>query len=70
MSEGKWIQKAVERMKRKGTQGSLTRIAKREGAYGPEGINKAWLEKKAKLNTAVGRKARFALAMRKIGKGK
>lgn len=28
---GKWIQKSVEKMKRKGTEGSFTRIAKRMG---------------------------------------
>lgn len=58
----KWIQKARKKMEKKGTVGSLTAIAKREGGYDYKNkrIKKSWLNKKAKSKGKVGQKARFA----------
>lgn len=63
----KWIQPAVRKMKRKGTVGSLTAIAKREGGYDEKNkrIKKSWLRKAAKRKGKVGEKARFALNVNK-----
>jgi len=68
-SKGKkrWAQKAVSRMKRKGTVGSLTAIAKREGGYDKKNkrIKKSWLRQAAKRKGKVGQKARFAVNINK-----
>lgn len=63
----KWIQPAVKKMKRKGTVGSLTAIAKREGGYDKKNkrIKKSWLRQAAKRKGKVGEKARFALNVSK-----
>jgi hypothetical protein len=52
----KWAQKAVARMKRKGTQGSLTRMATAAG-QSPMGYARAHYNSPGK----VGAKARFAV---------
>jgi hypothetical protein len=66
-SNKKWIQKAVSKMKKKGTVGSLTAIAKREGGWDAKNkrIKKTWLRKKAKGKGKVAQKARFALNVNK-----
>ena len=60
-----WIKKATDRMDEKGTKGSLTRIAKSQGAKKGGKISQEWLRKKASMGGKVGKKAQFALAMRK-----
>lgn len=62
-----WIQKSVARMERKGTVGSLTAIAKREGGYDSKNhrIKKSWLRQAAKRKGKVGQKARWALNVSK-----
>jgi len=66
-SNKRWVQKAVNRMKRKGTVGSLTAIAKREGGYDYKNkrIKKSWLRQAAKRKGKVGQKARFAINVNK-----
>lgn len=66
MAKKYWIQEAVEKMKKKGTVGSLTRMAKRAGKYKKGKISREWLEKMAKKGGKAGKKARFALIMRRI----
>lgn len=63
----RWIQKARSKMQRKGTVGSLTAIAKREGGYDAKNkrIKKSWLRQAAKRSGKVGKKARFALNVQK-----
>jgi hypothetical protein len=56
----KWMQKAAERMKKKGTVGSFTRMAKRAG----KGVQE-YAHMKASAPGKVGKKARFALAAAK-----
>jgi len=58
----KWAQAATERMKKKGTVGSLTRMAKKKGES-PMGFAKSHYNAPGK----VGKKARFAV---NINKGK
>ncbi|MEM4134447.1 MAG: hypothetical protein QXV73_04545 [Candidatus Micrarchaeia archaeon] len=66
MAKEKWIQKAVSKMKRKGTVGSLTRAAKKAGAYKGGKISLEYLQSLLKKGGKMAKKARFALAMRKI----
>lgn len=70
MAQMKWIQEARERMERKGTVGSLRRIAKREGLIkGSEKLSSSDLSKLARKaektgNTALARKVNFAKNVR------
>lgn len=66
MAKEQWIQKAVSRMKRKGTLGSLTKAAKKAGAYKGGKISLQYLQNALKKGGKMAKKARFALAMRKI----
>lgn len=52
----KWLQKATERMKKKGTEGSFTRIAKRHG----RSVHAEAVADKHK-GGKLGKKANFAL---------
>ena len=56
----KWIQKATEKMKRKGTVGSLTKMAKSKGES-PMQFARSHEHSKGK----VGQKARFAVNVNK-----
>ncbi len=56
---GKWIQNATERMKKKGTEGSFTRIAKRMGMGTEEAASKI-MANKDKYSSATVKKANFA----------
>jgi hypothetical protein len=56
----KWMQKASERMKEKGTVGSFTRAAKKAGKSVGE-----FAQEKSHAPGKMGKKARFALAARK-----
>lgn len=69
MSE-KWIQKASEKMERKGTKGSFTRIAKKSGGIKKGGgIKKSFIEKEIhSKNPKIRKKAQFAKNMKKIAK--
>lgn len=61
---GKWMQKAADRMKKKGTKGSFTAAAKKAGRSVGEQI-KAVLKPGSKASTKMKRKAAFAKAARK-----
>ena len=65
-SSKKWIQGAIKE------PGSLTKTAKKAGAVKEEGtIKEAWLrEQAAKGNTTTARRARLALTLKKMSKGK
>lgn len=56
----KWIQKAVAKMEKKGTKGSLTRMAKRKGES-PMQFARSHEHSKG----LVGKKARFAVNVNK-----
>ena len=60
----KWMQKASERMRAKGTVGSFTRAAKHAGKSVGE-----FAKEKAHAPGKMGKKARFALVARKASKG-
>lgn len=66
MTKEKWIQKAVAKMERKGTKGSLIRIAKKAGAYKGNKISLKFLQNALKKGGKLAKKALFALNMRKI----
>lgn len=57
---GKWMQNARARMKKKGTEGSLTRIAKSHGESAMEFAHEHYHD-----SGAVGKKARFAVNAQK-----
>ena len=61
----RWAQKAEKRMERKGTKGSMTRMAKKEG-MSPMAFAKAHYNSPGK----VGAKARFAVNINKKKKGR
>jgi len=65
----RWIQKAVEKMKRKGTEGALTATAKRAGAFHNGKIDLEWLKAHSKGSSTLAKRVRFALAVRKGGGG-
>ena len=56
----KWMQSAAESMKRRGTVGSFTRMAKKAG----KGVQ-TFARQKKHAKGLVGKKARFALAAAK-----
>ena len=58
----KWIQKARERMERKGTVGSLTRWCKRQGF---QGVTCECIRKGLKQGGKIAKKAAFAKAVSK-----
>jgi hypothetical protein len=58
---GKWIQGANERMKKKGTEGSLTRIAERHGYSSPLGFAKHVMADKKDFPAKTVKKANFAV---------
>lgn len=60
MAKDKWAQKASERMEKKGTKGSLTRIAKKHGES-----PMAFARSKYNAPGKVGKKARFAVNINK-----
>lgn len=66
MAKKFWIQEARKRMEQKGTVGSLTRLAKKAGAYKGGKISLKFLQNALKKGGKIAKKARFALAMRKI----
>ncbi len=60
-----WMQRVGRSIERRGTEGSLRKIATKAGALGKNGIIKlSWLRAQAKRSDTVGRKARLALAYR------
>ena len=62
----KWIQKAVAKMRKKGTEGITTAKAKRAGAFHKGKISRSWLESQARSsNPTAAKRARFALNVRK-----
>lgn len=63
---GKWIQRAIK------NPGALRAQAKREGAITKKGaISREWLEEKARQgSTTTARRARLALTLSKLRKGK
>lgn len=64
----KWIQKATKEMKKKGTVGSFTALAKKEGGYDEKNkkIKSSFIEKKThSFNPKVRAKANFAKNVRK-----
>lgn len=67
-----WIQKANQKMEKKGTKGSFTRMAKKSGAVKKGGgIKESFIEKEIhSKNPIVRKKAQFAKNMRKISKSK
>jgi hypothetical protein len=56
----KWMQKAAEEMKEKGTVGSFSRAAKKAGES-----TQSFAREKASAQGKMGKKARFALAASK-----
>ena len=58
----KWIQKATDKMKAKGTVGSFTKAAKRAGKS-PAAFQKQVLAKGSKASTKMKRKAAFRKAV-------
>jgi hypothetical protein len=63
MAAEKWMQEASERMEKKGTKGSFTRMAKKRGMS-----VSALAHKDAGKSGKIGKKARFALAAEKVAK--
>ncbi len=61
----RWIQKAVKRMKRKGTVGSLTRAAKRAGYRSALAYARAIKRNPGRYSAAMRRKANFAININK-----
>lgn len=61
--KGKWMQEASEKMEEKGTKGSFTRSAKRAGKSVGE-----YAREKAGAGGKLGKRARFALAARKVAR--
>lgn len=60
-----WMQRVGRSIERRGTGGSLTKIASKAGALTKKGtIKLSWLTQQAKRSDTVGRKARLALAYR------
>lgn len=69
-AQKKWLQKANKRMEEKGTKGSFTKLAKKEGGEKKGGgIKESFIDKKLKSkNPAVRKKAQFAKNMKKIAR--
>lgn len=63
----KWIQKASDKMEKKGTKGSFRAIAKKEGGMSKDGkIKSSFIDKKThSKNPAIRKKANFAKNVRK-----
>ncbi len=57
----KWIQKAVRKMTRKGTKGSLTRAAKRAGFKSALSYARHIKNNPSKYSASMRRKANFAI---------
>lgn len=61
----RWIQKAIK------NPGALTKAAKKAGAMTKKGtIEVEWLEGQAKKGGTVGKRARLAQTLRKLGRKK
>lgn len=65
-----WIQQAIEKMRQKGTLGSLTRSAKRAGKFHKGKIDLSYLKSLVKKGGKMAKKAQFALNLRKISSKK
>lgn len=67
----KWLQKASEKMEKKGTKGSFTAIAKKKGGIKKGGgIKESFIETELhSKNPKIRKKAQFAKNMKKIAKG-
>lgn len=66
----RWIQKAVSRMKSKGTKGSLTRAAKRAGFKSALAYARHIMRNKSNYSPAMRKKAIFAINVSKSGRRK
>lgn len=64
-SNGKWMQKAGERMRKKGTEGLFTRKAKAAGKSVGE-----YAREEKHAPGKLGKEARFAAVARKVSRGK
>lgn len=64
-SNGKWLQKASKRMKKKGTEGSFTRWCKKQGF---NGVTQACIKKGLNQGGKIAKKANFARNVRKSSK--
>ena len=67
----KWMQGVKARMKKKGTEGSLRKIAKSRGKINKEGnISKSWLESMKNAGGTLGKKVNLALVFAQSRGGK
>ena len=65
MAKKRWVQKAVKKMKKKGTVGSLTRAAKRAGYSSAMAYARAIKRNPGKYSAALRKKANFAINVNK-----